>query len=241
MSAALETGQIEILFKAVGTGTASLARLQVDDTVSLIGPIGNQFVPHRQYPIRFLLGGGVGIPPMIFLAQQLKSQKLPVPYAFMGSEIPFPFTCAPTNLPVPGLDQPQFLAIEALQSLGIPNRLASLADLPGTFNGLVTDLAETVIKALSAQQRKQVELFACGPTPMLAAVAALARRYQMPCQVSLEEYMACAVGGCAGCVVEVSLPDGPAMKRVCVDGPIFAASEAFPAKPFSDPIEPVFE
>jgi dihydroorotate dehydrogenase electron transfer subunit len=59
---------------------------------------------------------------------------------------------------------------------------------------------------------------------MLVAAAALARRYDLPCQASLEENMACAVGGCAGCTVLVELPEGPAMKRVCVDGPVFDAA-----------------
>jgi len=62
---------------------------------------------------------------------------------------------------------------------------------------------------------------------MLEAVAKLARDYNLPCQVSLEEYMACAVGGCAGCVVEVKIDDGPAMRRVCVDGPVFDAQSVF--------------
>ncbi|AHK80793.1 hypothetical protein M911_15055 [Ectothiorhodospira haloalkaliphila] len=64
---------------------------------------------------------------------------------------------------------------------------------------------------------------------MLEACAALAREYRLPCQVSLEEYMACAVGGCAGCVVKVHTDQGPAMKRVCVDGPVFPAERVFPA------------
>jgi dihydroorotate dehydrogenase electron transfer subunit len=64
---------------------------------------------------------------------------------------------------------------------------------------------------------------------MLAATALLARRYAAACQVALEEYMACAVGGCAGCTVLVQTPAGPAMKRVCVDGPVFDAYTVFPA------------
>ena len=59
---------------------------------------------------------------------------------------------------------------------------------------------------------------------MLRAVAELAERYDLPCQVSLEEYMACGVGGCAGCTVEINTPAGLAMQRVCVDGPVFDAS-----------------
>ncbi|MBT8144239.1 MAG: dihydroorotate dehydrogenase electron transfer subunit, partial [Gammaproteobacteria bacterium] len=63
--------------------------------------------------------------------------------------------------------------------------------------------------------------------PMLRAAAALAKKHELPCQVSLEEFMAWAVGGCAGCVVEVRTADGPAMKRVCVDGPVFDAYSVF--------------
>ncbi|MEJ2396747.1 MAG: dihydroorotate dehydrogenase electron transfer subunit, partial [Gammaproteobacteria bacterium] len=76
-------------------------------------------------------------------------------------------------------------------------------------------------------QRTEVGVYACGPHPMLEATARLAREFDLPCQVSLEEFMACAVGGCAGCVVEVQTDAGPAMKRVCVDGPVFDAYTVF--------------
>jgi dihydroorotate dehydrogenase electron transfer subunit len=72
-------------------------------------------------------------------------------------------------------------------------------------------------------------MFVCGPTVMLKAAAAVARKFNVPCQVSLEEFMACAVGGCAGCAVKVETPQGPAMKRVCVDGPVFEAQSVFAA------------
>jgi dihydroorotate dehydrogenase electron transfer subunit len=65
---------------------------------------------------------------------------------------------------------------------------------------------------------------------MLEAVAALARELALPCQVCLEEFMACAVGGCAGCTVPVLTEQGPAMKRVCVDGPVFDAYAVFPGE-----------
>ena len=83
------------------------------------------------------------------------------------------------------------------------------------------------LDGLSADRLAAVEVFACGPHPMLEAAARLARDYRLPCQVSLEEFMACAVGGCAGCTVQVRTPAGPAMKRVCVDGPVFDAHSVF--------------
>ncbi|MCA1799080.1 MAG: hypothetical protein LC632_06355, partial [Xanthomonadaceae bacterium] len=108
-----------------------------------------------------------------------------------------------------------------LEDWGIPSRLASLQGYAGCFDGYITDLARAWLATLDPAARDEVEVFACGPAPMLRATAALAREFDLPCQVALEEYMACAVGGCAGCTVEVRTEKGPAMKRVCVDGPVF--------------------
>ncbi|SFV89533.1 Dihydroorotate dehydrogenase electron transfer subunit [hydrothermal vent metagenome] len=88
-------------------------------------------------------------------------------------------------------------------------------------------MARVYLDNLPKEDLAQVEIYSCGPHPMLEAVAKLAEEYDLPCQVSLEEYMACAVGGCAGCVVEVQSENGAAMKRVCVDGPIFDARTVF--------------
>jgi dihydroorotate dehydrogenase electron transfer subunit len=114
-----------------------------------------------------------------------------------------------------------------LESLGVPSRLASLSGFDGCHRGYVTELADAHLASLTAGQRGEAEVFACGPHGMLVAVAALARRHGVACQVSLEENMACGVGGCAGCTVLVQTPDGPAMKRVCVDGPVFDAASVF--------------
>jgi dihydroorotate dehydrogenase electron transfer subunit len=114
-----------------------------------------------------------------------------------------------------------------LEDWNIPSRLASLQGYPGCHEGYVTDLARHWLKSLDDQARSEVELYACGPHVMLEAVVNLAREFDLPVQVSLEEFMACAVGGCAGCVVEVETDDGPAMKRVCVDGPIFDGYKVF--------------
>ena len=110
-----------------------------------------------------------------------------------------------------------------LDDWGIPSRLTSLNDYAGCFNGYVTELANIWLEKLDGDQRQEVEIFSCGPTPMLKAVSELANKYDLPCQVSLEEYMACAVGGCAGCTVLIKTDSGNAMKRVCVDGPVFEA------------------
>lgn len=231
MSAAPESGEVEILFKEVGHGTLGLAALEAGDETELIGPIGNWFTNITGRPRRLLVGGGVGIPPMIYYAEALVATGEAPPLVLAGSELPFPFALQKATLDLPGAEMAEARALTRLEALGIPNRLASLAEIPGSYRGFVTALAERVIAATPPAEREQIALYACGPTPMLAAAAALARRYDLPCQVSLEEYMACAVGGCAGCTVEVATPDGPAMKRVCVDGPVFEAASVFPDEP----------
>ena len=107
------------------------------------------------------------------------------------------------------------------------SRVSSLQGYPGCYEGYVTDLARLWLDSLD-DGINDIEIFSCGPTPMLKAVAHLAQEYRLPCQVSLEEFMACAVGGCAGCTVLVETEKGLAMKRVCVDGPVFEGSTVFP-------------
>lgn len=241
MSADPQTGAIELLFKTVGHGTRTLAELEPGDELDLLGPIGNAFTDIPGHPLKILLGGGVGIPPMIFYAEMEIARGAEAPWVIMGSELPFPFATGPAQLPLPGAPEVATRALTRLEANGIPNRLASLANLEGCFRGYVTDLAEALIKTLPKDQRDQVALYACGPTPMLAAAAALARRLGLPCQVSLEEYMACGVGGCAGCTVEVETENGLAMKRVCVDGPVFDAAHVFTSPPLPEPAETPFD
>ena len=221
-------GWVEFLYKAIGDGTKLLATRRVGERLSMMGPIGHPFtLPHGDRPRALLLGGGVGIPPMVFLADALRHEPICEPFVIMGSEVPFPFKTRPSQILVPGMPEGTIAAMPLLEDWGVASRLTSQAGFPGCYEGYVTDLARHWLNALSDSQRREVQIYACGPHPMLAACASLAREYHLPCQVSLEEYMACAVGGCAGCVVEVKTPQGSAMKRVCVDGPVFAAETVF--------------
>ena len=224
MRADAQQGWVEFLYKDVGSGTHELTQRQVGDTISLIGPIGMPFTPDHSRPRTLLLGGGVGIPPMVFLADSLRADPHWKPLVLMGSEVPFPFKPRPSAILVPGIPEGVIAAMPLLDDWGVPSRLASLQGYPGCHAGYITDLARSWLDSLGDAQRAEISVYACGPQPMLAACAALAQEYDLPCQVSLEEYMACAVGGCAGCTVRVNTADGPAMKRVCVDGPVFDAS-----------------
>ncbi|MGR9090342.1 MAG: dihydroorotate dehydrogenase electron transfer subunit [Gammaproteobacteria bacterium] len=225
MSIMLNDGEaIDILFKVHGAGTRELAARTVGEEISLIGPIGQPFRQsgHRRRPL--LIGGGVGIPPMVFLAKLLRTSACS-PFVIMGSEVPFPFTVKPSRIMIPQLPAHVTGTMPLLEDWGVACRLASLQGYAGCFEGYVTELADQWIAAQDAAARDDIEIYACGPTPMLKAVAELAARHALPCQISLEEYMACAVGGCAGCAVAVRTSDGPAMKRVCVDGPVFEAAD----------------
>ncbi|UCE89856.1 MAG: dihydroorotate dehydrogenase electron transfer subunit [Pseudomonadota bacterium] len=222
-----DAGWVEFLYKAVGAGTTLLAQRKIGESLSVMGPIGQPFTAHPERRRPLLIGGGVGIPPMVFLADALRRDPQYAPFVIMGSEVPFPFEPRPSRFMVPGMPEGTIAAMPLLEDWGTASRLASLQGYAGCFEGYVSDLARHWLEALDEAARKEVEVFACGPHPMLEAVAHLACAYGLPCQVSLEEFMACAVGGCAGCVVEVQTDDGPAMKRVCVDGPVFDAQRVF--------------
>ena len=215
---------IDILFKIVGQGLLLLSHKKPGDILSVLGPIGRPFVLDTDRPHALLIGGGVGIPPMVFVAEAMREDKRFKPVGILGSEIPFPFERAASELHFPGVDVATNSTMPLLESWGVPTRLTSLQDYDGCYKGFVTDLARRWLDAADADTRVRTMIYTCGPTPMLKAVAAMAADYDIPCQVSLEEYMACAVGGCAGCAVRVNLPDGPAMQRVCVDGPVFDAN-----------------
>jgi dihydroorotate dehydrogenase electron transfer subunit len=218
-------GWIEVLYKIVGQGLRLLSRKQAGDKVSVLGPIGQPFRLSPERPNTLLIGGGVGIPPMVYIADWIRQDGGDwQPFAILGSEIPFPFELQRSALPVAGITDDVSSTMPLLEKWGVPTRLTSLQGYEGCFDGYVTVLADAWLHALPQAELAKTEIFACGPTPMLRAVADLADRYDLPCQVSLEEFMACAVGGCAGCVVKINTPQGEAMKRVCVDGPVFDAA-----------------
>nr|VFK43645.1 MAG: dihydroorotate dehydrogenase electron transfer subunit [Candidatus Kentron sp. TC] len=227
MDADPDSGRISILFKVVGKGTRLLAAKGVGEVLDIIGPIGVPFRPDEGRPRALLLGGGLGMPPMIFLAARLRARPSFEPLLLMGSEIPFPFKASPSRILVPGMPDGVIGAMPSMEDRGIPTRLASRQGYPGCFHGLVTDLARAWLMARPSTTRGEIALYACGPEAMLRAVADLAHEYGLPCQVCLEEFMACGVGACAGCAVPVMTRKGPTMRRVCVDGPVFDAREVF--------------
>lgn len=220
-------GWIEVLYKVVGHGLAALSRAEPGDLVNLLGPVGQGFRPDPARPQAVLLGGGVGIPPLVFLATRLPPA--PAAVAFLGSESPFPFDTATGRLPLPGTPATASACMPQLEALGIASRLASKAGLPGSYPGYVTDLARGWLATRGAEELAAITVYACGPTPMLRAVKELAAGFGLPSQLCVEEFMACGVGGCAGCVMPVMIDGQRQMKRVCVDGPVFDGAAIYTA------------
>jgi dihydroorotate dehydrogenase electron transfer subunit len=192
-------GALEIVFDVVGPGTEVLSKLRPHDTLDVLGPLGRPFsLPDK--PVSCLLvGGGYGVAPLFFLAEELRVR---------GCRIDFLAGASTTDR--------LFKAIEA-KRLG---RTAVITTDDGSSGqrGMVTD----PMPALMAKARTEM-VFACGPMPMLAAVSRIAAASGVPCQVSVEELMGCGSGICYSCVIPMLDADGdgpfrPA--RSCVEGPV---------------------
>ena len=221
-----EKGTVDLLFKAIGEGTRELSERKAGDVLPMLGPIGRPFDLSDTSKRYVLIGGGVGIPPMIFAADRLaakSSEKAVDVVVFAGSEVEFPFALRPSGFLLPGIAGNTILGIASLEARGVPSRLASNAGMYGCYEGHVPNLAGEYLRALSDEDRARTVVLSCGPHPMLHAVARVARETGVAAQLSLEEHMACGIGGCAGCVVKTKETDGEHYRRVCVDGPVFPA------------------
>ncbi len=255
MLADAREGWIELLYKTGGQGLTLLSSAGPGSTLHSMGPIGHGFSLSEKHPIVLLLGGGVGIPPVLFQAQRLAGNGKWSPRLFLGSELPFPFALEKRGRRGKGGTAGKRgkggkggkrgkggkggkggrdgkggreSRLRCAEQWGVPSHLASNAGLDGCYRGNLTDLAREWLGELPPARLPQVAVYACGPEPMLEASASLAAEFGVYAELCLEEYMACAVGGCAGCTVEAHTPDGRAMKRVCVDGPVFPASWIYP-------------
>lgn len=234
---AVQNDSIHILFRVEGRVTAWLSERNVGESLDILGPLGNGFaipcnetiVSHESPslpPHHFLVGGGIGVPPLIFLARHLIGQTGTAPVFIIGAR-----------------NVEQVIGVDDLSQLGIVPQIATDDGSLG-LHGRVTDLLAPLLDKMGAAYAQKATVFACGPWPMLRAIALLCRQLQVPCQVSLEENMPCGIGVCNGCVVKclASPAETPATamesqsgwtipsayneyRRVCVDGPAIWADQ----------------
>jgi dihydroorotate dehydrogenase electron transfer subunit len=195
-------GTVDVLYERVGPKTTALSRLCEGDRLGCIGPLGNAF-PAPLTGDALLVGGGIGIPPLLFLGKRLRGDGRGVTLLAgarrAGKHLPDPILA-------PAADT--FLRATDDGSLG--------------HSGLITDL---LVEALP-EGTVEPAVYTCGPHAMMAAVARICAERGVTCHASLEEYMACGFGVCVGCVVPRADEDrGPyeQYSRVCVDGPVYDA------------------
>lgn len=193
-------GKVEFIYKIVGYGTSLLADKEPGDEIDLLGPLGRGFIDEGLKGKKvYVVGGGMGIVPLFPFVKHLCD---------VGIEFEV--------LNGARTDDELFLK-EVLCETGAC--CSFITDHPGEHrSGLVTELLEEKL----IENAENAYVFCCGPHPMIKAVVKVTDKYNVPCQVSLEEKMACGLGACVGCIVE-SVDRGNI--KVCKDGPVFLKEE----------------
>jgi len=212
---------IEFLYKVVGKGTHLISRRSKGTYLDVIGPLGNGFKVPKSQSNFILVAGGMGIAPLVALADELAQFRKRTITAIIGAKTKTLLTCE-----------------KELKELGV-ELIVATEDGSSGMKGLATaalsgaieqfDLRKTELPHTKKQRadltigdyRPEVGVYACGPTAMLKAVSNVTRKYKIQTQVSLEEKMSCAVGACLGCAVKTKT----GYQMVCKDGPVFDIEE----------------
>lgn len=194
-----EGGFLRVCYEVRGRGTQYLSTLVPGDEIDTHLPIGRGYTISKEGRA-LLVGGGIGIYPLLWCAKR---------YAKRADAV---------------------LGFRSRSLVHMDAEFAEYCGMVGTITddeGFVTRLAEEALCRAAEQGSQYETIHACGPKPMLRAVAELAQRYEVRCEVSLEERMACGVGACMSCACRIREGDGYVYKRVCVDGPVFDAREVY--------------
>jgi len=221
--------ELDIIHRVVGVGTEWMAHLKEGDEVFILGPLGNQFQLPPAGGEAILVGGGVGIPPMIYLAEALAGRRA---VAFCGalSQDLLPLTIKGT--PQRGAIQPEPI-IEEFSRHRIPS-IITTDDGSFGFRGFVTQALERYLDSALSTQHSALTIYTCGPEPMMKRVAEIAASRGIDCQIAVERAMACGMGTCQSCCIRVRKPDPskpPLVGRdwcyrlACTDGPVFRGAE----------------
>ena len=235
--------ELHLIHRVGGVGTQWLSNLAAGEQVGVLGPLGNRFDQSRQDGTAILVGGGVGIPPMLYLAERLAGRKA---VAFCGalSRDLLPLTIVEGGGPPPPHiaeapasqeRRPPVYSVEEFSRHGIPT-VISTDDGSFGFRGFVTQALERYLDAYltDIEARDRAVIYTCGPEGMMKRVAEIAVNRQIECQVAVERAMACGMGTCQSCVIRVRKPDPakPPMagkdwcyRLACTDGPVFKGSD----------------
>jgi dihydroorotate dehydrogenase electron transfer subunit len=224
--------ELEIIHRVVGVGTDWLARLRAGDAVDILGPLGNRFVLPAADELAILIGGGVGIPPMLYLAGRLAGRQA---VAFCGAVTRdlLPLTLIPQT-PGGTDDVEPKLRVEEFARHGIGSVVCTDDGSCG-FRGFVTQALEKYLTLQAEPRSLRPVLYTCGPEPMMKRIADIAAAHGLECQVAVERAMACGMGTCQSCCIRLRRDpkrDGRAFagqdwiyKLACTDGPIFKGAD----------------
>jgi dihydroorotate dehydrogenase electron transfer subunit len=222
--------EIDIIYRVVGKATHALQRLQPGTPISVIGPLGRGFAIPQDVSTICLVGGGVGVPPMFYLARWLTNQsgRGPTPdvVAFVGAQriglLPLPLQ--PSDLPLLSDGKPARIS-GPFGDCGIPTAITTDDGSCGQ-RGFITAALAAYLDQLAPATRAARLVCCCGPTPMMAATARVAAAVGVRCLVSLEQPMACGMGTCQSCVVQFQPPGAAdwSYRLTCTDGPVFDAA-----------------
>jgi dihydroorotate dehydrogenase electron transfer subunit len=186
MRADAERGWIEVLYRADSDQDA-IANKRHGDRLSSRGPLGRAFSPNPLKPRALLVGHGIGVASIVFLAERLREQtdRERTSLVLLESDLAFPFRARPSTILVEGMPEGTIACMPMLDEWGIPSRLASSHDYPGCYEGSVVDLATAWLSSLDSEVLNEVEAFACGPKPMLDAIGEVAERFGVSVQLLL--------------------------------------------------------
>ncbi|MFH0855618.1 MAG: dihydroorotate dehydrogenase electron transfer subunit [Candidatus Omnitrophota bacterium] len=198
---------VRIFYEVVGKATEALAQKKAGESLDIIGPLGNGFDFGKRMAgneKQVLVAGGMGVAPLMFAAQRLMENEKRK-------------TKGRVIVLIGARRKDDLLCANDFKKLGCDVRIAT-DDGSNGFKGRVSDLLEHL---LSAIDYRLSAVYACGPKPMLQAVADISNEYGLAAQLSLEEHMSCGIGACLGCVVKTKA----GLKRVCKEGPVFLAKD----------------
>ena len=219
---AQKQGWIEIFYKTVGKGTEALARKKPGEIINVIGPLGNGFSIPRKINSAILVAGGMGVAPLLLLAEELQKSNCKLQKLNLNPSSSIQHPGSRIIVLIGAKTKKELLCENEFKNLGCTVKVSTDDGSKG-YKGLVTGLLENVVRRTSyvIRKNKRSTVYACGPKAMLREVSRIAAKHKIPCQVSLEEDMACGIGACYGCPVNTK----QGYKLVCKDGPVFNAGE----------------
>jgi len=192
---------VSVLFRVRGRGTKILSEYKIKDKLDIIGPLGKGFCLDNKSEKNILLAGGLGVAPLVFLADKLKGCK---PIAILGAKDKFDVVCA-----------------DEFKKRGCQVYVATEDGSKGK-KGTAVDILKSLFNKINKSDK--INLYTCGPEGMFKGIKkVIGKNKNINCQISFEQFMGCGLGTCCGCTIETK----NGYKKVCKDGPVFKMEDVW--------------